>query len=104
MTEPRYLDNTLVLGQRAGTAYMMDWKWTGRQIGATGINYQFNVYLPTVHLDTVDVSTPGPGRLPVALAWTAREPDAPAAGMPAGLQGGALVIEVVSASAVHPLI
>lgn len=104
LTLPRYLVDTLILAQRAGTAYMMDIKFTGGQIAATGQNYALNLYFPTMHFPTTDVRTSGPGRIPVTLPFTCREPTAAAAGMPATHHLGALTVEVVSGLATNPLL
>ncbi|MCH7714947.1 MAG: hypothetical protein IH876_02355, partial [Gemmatimonadetes bacterium] len=86
------------------TELMADVKFTGGQIAATGQNYQFNIYVPSVILTTAPVPIPDAGPLAQTLEWTAHTEPSTRAGFPTNEKAGPLLIEIQNGDATHPLL
>lgn len=103
MTFSRYTADTLILAQRAGTRYMMDWVLTGATIAGTSTAYRLALYFPSIVFAQAGSGSRGPGQLSLPLQFVAREPAVAAAGFPTTHHLGALVVEVVSGVSTHTL-
>ena len=101
---PRYTSTAQRTRLQAATELMADIKFTGGQIAATGNNYQFNLYIPTVTLTSAPAAVRNAGAINHPLSWTAGLEPAARAGFPTNETGGAIIIETQGANANHPLL
>ena len=102
-TLPLYQSQALIAGHRAGTTYMADLIFTGPAIGATGQDYTFELYLPSIRLTGAGPTWNSAGIISQTLAWTALQPSAAAAGMPTTTRLSPLILQLQSALSTHPL-
>lgn len=111
--QPPLVTLTFVLGRheaetwqsrwRANTVVMADAKWTGPAIGATGQQYQCNVYLPALQVTNAHLNAAGSGVYPDTVQGIGVVPNAAAAGVPTMQFLGPLLVELVSGVSAHGL-
>jgi hypothetical protein len=100
---PRHEAETWQSRWRSNARLMADAKWTGPAIGATGQNYQCNVYLPSLQVTNAQLSAAGSGLYPDTVQAIGVIPSTAAAGFPAMQFLGPLAVELVSGVSVHGL-
>lgn len=101
---PRHSAETWQSRWRANSRVMADCKWTGGQIAATGINYQCNVYLPSMQVTNAQLSSGGAALVNDTVQCVGVIPTAAAAGFPTMHTLGPLMVELVSAISTHGLL
>lgn len=100
---PRHEAETWQTRWRANTILMADAKFTSSAIGATGQNYQCNVYLPSLQVTNAQLNAAGSGLYPDTVQGIGIIPSAAAAGFPATQWLGPLAVELVSGVSTHGL-
>lgn len=102
LTVPRYVADTLINGQRAGTTYMADLICTGEPIGVTGENYTLELYWPTIRLSAATQPVwNSAGQLSQTLGFEAYAPTTAAAGMPATIHPTPFIVQIHSSVSTH---
>lgn len=100
---PRHTAATWQTRWTANTRLMADAKWTGPAIGATGQNYQCNVYLPSLQVSNAQLGINGAALPPDTVQCLGIVPTVAAAGFPAMNNLIPLAVECVSGTSTHSL-